>query len=229
MHLWVQKTKSVPLSYEELKCQAITVPNLMTVDWWSELSYYLKQTGRQLFQLLLKLIPDLRQTLALFVLQFQFLRFARENLHSTRRKKENKIYLCLQFCYFFQVTQSFGVSAQSKYYDTFFAASSCSLRISEPFSRISFSLSSSEELRWRERSAWPLPEGVGPARPPPSSLDCGTGSRSTKLDTVTTSKISEEPWRFIFTYISEWIIDSMMNIYSLPTLSCLLNVVGRTF
>lgn len=102
MHLWGQKTKSVPLSYEELKCQAITVPNLMTVDWWSELGDYLKQTGRQLFQLLLQLIPDLRQTLALFVLQFQFLRFARENLHSTGRKRRTRYTCVCSFVIFFR-------------------------------------------------------------------------------------------------------------------------------
>lgn len=66
----------------------------MTVGWWSELSDYLKQTGRQLFQLLLQLIPDLRQTLALFVLQFQFLRFARENLQSTRSRWRTR-YTCV--------------------------------------------------------------------------------------------------------------------------------------
>lgn len=62
-------------------------------------------------------------------------------------------------------------------YNTFFAASSCSLRISDPFSLIS-----SEELRSRERSPWSLPE-VGTASPPPSTLDSGSGSRSTNLHT----------------------------------------------
>lgn len=63
---------------------------------------------------------------------------------------------------------------------TFFAASSCSRRISDPFSLISFSLCSSEELRSRERLPWSLPE-VGSTWPPPSSLVSGSGSRSTKL------------------------------------------------
>lgn len=64
---------------------------------------------------------------------------------------------------------------------TLFAASSCSLRISDPFSRISFSLISSEELRSRVSSPWRLPE-VGPTwPPPPSTLDSGSGSRSTNL------------------------------------------------
>lgn len=102
MRLWGQKTKSVPSSYEELKRQAKTVPNLMTVPWWPELSDYLKQTGRQLFQLLLQLIPDLRQTLALFVLQFQFLRFARENFHSTGRRRRTRYTCVCSFVIFFR-------------------------------------------------------------------------------------------------------------------------------
>lgn len=74
----------------------------------------------------------------------------------------------------------FCVCQQKVGCDTFLAASSCSLRISDPFSLISLSLTSSEELRSRERLPWSRPE-VGPAWPPPSTLDSSSGSRSTNL------------------------------------------------
>lgn len=46
-------------------------------------SVYHKETGRQLLQLLLQLVADLGQTLTLDVLQFQFLRFEKENFRFT--------------------------------------------------------------------------------------------------------------------------------------------------
>lgn len=65
----------------------------------------LEQTGSQLLQLLLQLIPDLRQTLTLLVLQFQFLRCARETITTTFTRKD----IC--FVNFFQVL---CVSAESR-------------------------------------------------------------------------------------------------------------------
>lgn len=53
---------------------------------------YHKETSRQLLQLLLQLVADLRQTLTLDVLQFQFLRRERENFTLNK-----KIHLCWRF------------------------------------------------------------------------------------------------------------------------------------
>lgn len=49
------------------------------------LSIYHKETGRQLFQLLLQLVAELRQTLTLDVLQFQFLRFKKGELRTLQK------------------------------------------------------------------------------------------------------------------------------------------------
>lgn len=76
-------------------------------------------------------------------------------------------------------------------YCTFFAASNCSLRISDPFSLISFSRLSREDLRSRERSPWSLPDG-GPAWPPPSTLRSGSRSRSIKLHTFENTPLVRE-------------------------------------
>lgn len=135
---------------------------------------HFKQAGSQLLQLLLQLSPDLRQTLTLPVLQFQFLNCVGK-ISQSRLKKEGHLHRR----HFYGSHNGSSVSL-CVCNNTFFAASSCSLRISEPFSLISFSLISSERLRSRERSPWSLPEG-GPALPPPSSLDLGSGSRSTNL------------------------------------------------
>lgn len=138
---------------------------------------YLKQTGRQLLQLLLQLIPDLRQTLTLLVFQFQFLKWEEENV-TISLNEEGHLHCQL---FFLGHTMHY---VWNRLQHTLFAASSCSLRISEPFSRISFSLISSEELRSRERSPCSLAE-VGTACPPPSTLDSGSGSRSTNLHGTT--------------------------------------------
>lgn len=60
-------------------------PDRKLNDFALMLSIYHKEAGRQLFQLLLQLVADLRQTLTLDVLQFQFLRFEKGELH-TRQK-----------------------------------------------------------------------------------------------------------------------------------------------
>lgn len=157
----------------------------------------LKQTGSQLLQLLLQLIPDLRQTLTLLVLQFQFLRCARETITTTFTRKD----ICIVNFFF-----RFCVCQQKVGCDTFLAASSCSLRISDPFSLISLSLTSSEELRSRERLPWSRPE-VGPAWPPPSTLDSSSGSRSTNLcksrDTISIDTNVTE--RFYIHYL-DWVV-----------------------
>lgn len=49
------------------------------------MSIYHKETGRQLLQLLLQLVADLRQTLTLDVLQFQFLIFEKENFRLIKK------------------------------------------------------------------------------------------------------------------------------------------------
>lgn len=128
----------------------------------------LEQTGRQLLQLLLQLIPDLWETLTLLVLQFQFLRCGTITLARKQICTVTVFFCCghAMFC--------------DQVYDTFFAASSCSLRISEPFSRIS-----SEELRSRLRLPCSLAEV---ALPPPSSLVSGCGSRSINLNRTTHDK-----------------------------------------
>lgn len=135
---------------------------------------YLKQTGRQLLQFLLQLIPDLRQTLTLSVLEFQFLKCEGDSVSIIFSKDE---YLHCQLFFSGQTI----LCQHEVGYNTLFAASSCSLRISEPFSLISFSLISSEELRSLERLPWSLPE-VGRTWPPASTLVSGSGSRSTNLE-----------------------------------------------
>lgn len=54
-------------------------------DWKLNGFAYHEEAGRQLFQLLLQLVAELRQTLALDVLQFQFLRFKKGELHTLQK------------------------------------------------------------------------------------------------------------------------------------------------
>lgn len=108
--------------------------------------------------------------------------------------------------------------------NTFFAASSCSRRISDPFSLISFSLISNEELRSRERSPWSLPE-VGTAwPPPPSTLDSDSGSRSTNLYTSTNIIVSKGTKRFPIR-IWGWFNDNNWLPHNFLTMSWLLCIV----
>lgn len=66
------------------------------------LSIYHKETGRQLFQLLLQLVAELRQTLTLDVLQFQFLRFKKGELHTLQKYLLAIAFFCfLSFFFFF--------------------------------------------------------------------------------------------------------------------------------
>lgn len=159
---------------------AHSVPNTSTATQETVVFANLKQTGSQFLKFLLQLVPDLWQTLTLLIFKFQFLRWTEKKQRINWERKTAPSTFLFNSLFVYACAYKVG-------YHTLLAASNCSLRISEPFSLISFSLSSSEELCSLVSSPWDLPEG-GPPWTPPSSLRSGSGSRSTNLQKTTNKR-----------------------------------------